>query len=48
MPLVKRQLDHPLLYGDPKLYQSSPNDQVLANINMSAMTGSLAQLGKGC
>ncbi|GMI21309.1 hypothetical protein TeGR_g12713 [Tetraparma gracilis] len=46
MPLVKRQLDHPLLYGDPKLYQSSPNDQVLANINMSAMTGSLAQFGE--
>jgi hypothetical protein len=44
MPLTKRQLDTPLSYGDPKLYHSSPNDEVLQNINMSSMTGALTQL----
>jgi len=45
MPLTKRTLSHTLAYASPSLYQSSPNDQVLKNTNMAAMSGSLTQLG---
>eukprot|EP00518_Triparma_eleuthera_P001869 CAMPEP_0182455292 /NCGR_PEP_ID=MMETSP1319-20130603/1523_1 /TAXON_ID=172717 /ORGANISM="Bolidomonas pacifica, Strain RCC208" /LENGTH=483 /DNA_ID=CAMNT_0024653335 /DNA_START=18 /DNA_END=1469 /DNA_ORIENTATION=+ len=45
MPLVKRSLAHVIDYAEPRLYQDSPDDQVLANVNQAGMTGAMTQLG---
>ncbi|GMI24572.1 hypothetical protein TrCOL_g6088 [Triparma columacea] len=45
MPLVKRSLAHPLEYAEPTIYQSSPNNLVLQNVNEASMCGVMTQLG---
>ncbi|GMH49888.1 hypothetical protein TrVE_jg817, partial [Triparma verrucosa] len=45
MPLTKRVVNHSLDYAEPSLYQGSNDNEVLANVNLAGMTGTMTQLG---
>eukprot|EP00636_Phaeomonas_parva_P003861 CAMPEP_0118864620 /NCGR_PEP_ID=MMETSP1163-20130328/9141_1 /TAXON_ID=124430 /ORGANISM="Phaeomonas parva, Strain CCMP2877" /LENGTH=263 /DNA_ID=CAMNT_0006798767 /DNA_START=148 /DNA_END=936 /DNA_ORIENTATION=+ len=45
MPIVKRGIAHPLAYPDPALYEQSPPDMILQNIDMASFSGAMQQLG---
>jgi|AntAceMinimDraft_5_1070358.scaffolds.fasta_scaffold112760_2 hypothetical protein len=44
MPIVQRQIEHPLAYPNPKMYVQSPPHEMLQDIHFASMVGVLNQV----